>query len=82
MTRGGATASAMGTLITHRGLGAYLTGDRARPGIVLLQEWWGLNTQMRALADRLASAGRFQVVVPDLYHGKGMLGCAVSRVQP
>lgn len=39
------------------------------PGLVLIQEWWGLNEQIRATADRLAAEG-FQVLVPDLYRGK------------
>ena len=38
-------------------------------GIVVLQEWWGLNDQIRAVADRLADEG-YRALVPDLYHGK------------
>ena len=37
--------------------------------IVPLQEWWGLNDQIRAQADRYAVAG-FHTLVPDLYHGR------------
>ena len=39
------------------------------PAIVVIQEWWGLNAQIRGVADRLASAG-YQALVPDLYRGK------------
>jgi len=39
------------------------------PGIVVIQEWWGLNTQIRDVADRLALAG-YVALVPDLYRGK------------
>lgn len=39
------------------------------PAVVVIQEWWGLNDQIRGVADRLASAG-FQALVPDLYRGK------------
>jgi carboxymethylenebutenolidase len=39
------------------------------PGIVVIQEWWGLNGQIRGVAERLASAG-FVALVPDLYRGK------------
>ena len=53
-------------------LPAYLvtpeSGDRA-PSVVVIQEWWGLNDQMKATADRLAQAG-YRALVPDLYRGK------------
>lgn len=42
------------------------------PAVVVIQEWWGLNDQIRAVADRLASAG-YQALVPDLYRGKATL---------
>ena len=39
------------------------------PAVVVIQEWWGLNDQIRGVADRLAAAG-YQSLVPDLYRGK------------
>jgi carboxymethylenebutenolidase len=39
------------------------------PAIVVIQEWWGLNDQIRGVADRFASAG-YAALVPDLYRGK------------
>ena len=39
------------------------------PAIVVIQEWWGVNQQIRGVADRLAAAGYF-ALVPDLYRGK------------
>jgi len=39
------------------------------PAIVVIQEWWGLNGQIRGVADRLALAG-YVALVPDLYRGK------------
>ncbi|WP_109481429.1 dienelactone hydrolase family protein [Paraburkholderia sp. C35] len=39
------------------------------PAVVVIQEWWGLNDQIRGVADRLAAAGYF-ALVPDLYRGK------------
>lgn len=42
---------------------------KGAPAIVVIQEWWGLNDQIRGVADRLALAG-FQALVPDLYRGK------------
>jgi carboxymethylenebutenolidase len=45
-------------------------GDGGKPpGLVVLQEWWGINDQIQAVAQRFAAAG-FAVLVPDLYHGK------------
>src|SRR5688572_29930993 len=39
------------------------------PGVVVIQEWWGVNDQIRGVADRLCKAG-YRVIVPDLYRGK------------
>ena len=39
------------------------------PGVVVIQEWWGLNAQIRGVADRLAHAG-YRALVPDLYRGR------------
>ena len=46
--------------------------EAAKPGgpaVVVIQEWWGLNDQIRGVADRFAEAG-FTALVPDLYRGK------------
>jgi carboxymethylenebutenolidase len=44
--------------------------DNARhPGMVLIQEWWGIEPHIRDLAQKLAAVG-FVVAVPDLFHGK------------
>ncbi len=39
------------------------------PALVVIQEWWGLNAQIKGVADRFASAG-YRALVPDLYRGK------------
>lgn len=44
----------------------------AAPGVVVIQEWWGLNDQIRGVADRLAAAG-YRALVPDLYRGRTAL---------
>jgi len=44
-------------------------GEGKAPGLVLVQEWWGINDHIRSLADRFAAAG-FVVLAPDLYRGK------------
>lgn len=41
----------------------------AGPGVIVLQEWWGLNPQIKGMADRLAGEG-FVALAPDLYHGE------------
>jgi carboxymethylenebutenolidase len=44
-------------------------GSDKAPGLVLIQEWWGVNDHIRDLADRFAAEG-FVVLAPDLYHGQ------------
>ena len=39
------------------------------PGMVVIQEWWGLTDQIKGVADKLAKAG-YRALVPDLYRGK------------
>jgi carboxymethylenebutenolidase len=41
----------------------------AAPGMVVIQEWWGLNDQIKGVADKLAAAG-YRALVPDLYRGQ------------
>jgi carboxymethylenebutenolidase len=53
---------ASGVLVTPDGAGK-------PPGVVVIQEWWGLNDQIKSVAERYAAAG-FAAVVPDLYHGQ------------
>ena len=39
------------------------------PGLVVIQEWWGLTDHIANLADRFAAEG-FVALAPDLYGGK------------
>jgi carboxymethylenebutenolidase len=39
------------------------------PGVVVVQEWWGLDSGIKTQAERLAAAG-FVALVPDLYRGE------------
>ncbi len=39
------------------------------PGVVVVQEWWGLDSGIKEMADRLG-AGGFVALAPDLYHGE------------
>jgi carboxymethylenebutenolidase len=49
---------------------AYLARPAAGhgPGVLVLQEWWGLVPQIREVCDRLARSG-FVALAPDLYRG-------------
>lgn len=39
------------------------------PGLLVIQEWWGLVDHIKAVADRFAEAG-FVTLAPDMYHGE------------
>lgn len=39
------------------------------PGLLVLQEWWGLVDHIKSVADRFAEAG-FVSLAPDMYHGE------------
>lgn len=65
----------MGTSITFkRPDGKDATGYLANaaksnaPGVVVIQEWWGLSDQIKGMCDRFAVAG-FDALAPDLYNG-------------
>ena len=51
--------------------GGYLAlpASTPAPGVLVLQEWWGLNPQIKGVADRLAGEG-YVALAPDLYHGE------------
>lgn len=44
-------------------------GAQTAPGIVLVEEWWGVTDHIKEIADRYAALG-YRVVVPDLYRGR------------
>lgn len=48
--------------------GGYLA-DGGGPGVIVIQEWWGLVPHIRDVADRFAAEG-FTALAPDLYHGQ------------
>lgn len=39
------------------------------PGLVVIQEWWGLDANIKGIADRFAAEG-YVALAPDLYRGK------------
>lgn len=48
------------------------------PGLVVLQEWWGVNEQIRGVAERFAKAG-YVALVPDLYRGESTVEAAEAE---
>jgi carboxymethylenebutenolidase len=62
----------MGEMIEFKSNGGTCTGYLAGtsgPGVVVIQEWWGLNDHIKDIADRFAAEG-FVALAPDLYHGE------------
>jgi len=43
--------------------------EETRPGLLVLQEWWGMNDHIKDIAKRLANEG-FAALAVDLYDGK------------
>ena len=60
------TENALGTC---PGMLAGEVGD-SKQGLVVIQEWWGMNEQIQQEAREIADQGSFVTLVPDLYRGK------------
>ena len=58
----GGTGAAAGYLAEPR-------GDGPAAGVIVIQEWWGLDEHIREVTRRFASEG-FVALAPDLYHGQ------------
>jgi carboxymethylenebutenolidase len=60
----------MGTFKSNGGTceGYLATPLGGGPGVIVLQEWWGLVDHIKDVCDRFAKAG-FCALAPDLYHG-------------
>jgi carboxymethylenebutenolidase len=52
-------------------VGGYLAPPEvgAGPGLIVIQEWWGLVDHIKDVCDRFAAEG-FTALAPDLYHGQ------------
>ncbi|HEX6029780.1 MAG TPA: dienelactone hydrolase family protein [Tepidiformaceae bacterium] len=65
----------MGDMVSFAANGGTASGYLAKPasgagkGVIVIQEWWGLNTHIKDVTDRFAAEG-FVALAPDLYHGK------------
>ena len=59
--------------IRGKGVSGYLAQPKdanvAAPGIIAIHEWWGLNDNIKSVAQRLAGEG-YQVLAVDLYGGE------------
>ena len=63
----------MGEMVKFKSNGGTCDGYLAAPpgkgpGVIVLQEWWGLVDHIKEVCDRFAKAG-FCALAPDLYHG-------------
>ncbi|MDN3922589.1 dienelactone hydrolase family protein [Roseateles violae] len=65
----------MGTMIEFQrpdgasSAGYLAEGPAGGPGLILIQEWWGLKAHILELVDRFAAQG-YTVLAPDLYRGR------------
>jgi carboxymethylenebutenolidase len=63
----------MGEMVSYASNGGTSEGylalpDGTGPGVIVIQEWWGLVSHITSLADRFARSG-FVALAPDLFHG-------------
>ena len=62
----------MGEMVEFKSNGGNCTGYLAGtsgPGVIVIQEWWGLVPHITDIADRFAAEG-FVALAPDMYHGE------------
>ncbi|CAN1232551.1 hypothetical protein LINPERPRIM_LOCUS3637 [Linum perenne] len=56
---------------------AYVVGKEDAPGIVVLQEWWGVDYEVKNHAIKISQLEPgFKALIPDLYRGKVGLDAA------
>src|SRR4029077_17961280 len=73
--RARATFALMAETISFPSNGSEASGYLGRPaggtgaGVLVIQEWWGLDSGIKEMATRLAADG-FVALAPDLYHGE------------
>ncbi|BAB91862.1 carboxymethylenebutenolidase-like protein [Oryza sativa Japonica Group] len=59
---------------------AYVVGKENAPGIVVLQEWWGVDYEIKNHAVHISQIGEgYRALIPDLYRGKVALDVAEAQ---
>src|SRR3972149_2482506 len=64
-----------GSMVTFQANGRTADGylvlppSGAGPGLLVIQEWWGLVDHIKSVAERFAKEG-FVALAPDIYHGE------------
>eukprot|EP01018_Ginkgo_biloba_P010014 Gb_31667 [translate_table: standard] len=59
---------------------AYVVGKQDAPGIIVLQEWWGVDYEIKNHAANIAKMDSgYKTLIPDLYRGK--IGLDASEAQ-
>ncbi|WOL20259.1 hypothetical protein Cni_G29063 [Canna indica] len=59
---------------------AYVAGKENAPGIIVLQEWWGVDFEIKNHASHIAQMNPgYRTLIPDLYRGK--LGLDAAEAQ-
>ncbi|KAJ0112558.1 hypothetical protein Patl1_01981 [Pistacia atlantica] len=59
---------------------AYVVGKEDGPGIVVIQEWWGVDYEIKNHAVKISQLNPgFKALIPDLYRGK--VGLDVAEAQ-
>ncbi|CEM22606.1 unnamed protein product [Vitrella brassicaformis CCMP3155] len=64
--------------VVFNGITGYMCGAKASPGVIVLQEWWGVTDEIQRQAEHIAKQG-YSCLVPDLYKGK--LGVDAEEAQ-
>ncbi|KDO54718.1 hypothetical protein CISIN_1g023687mg [Citrus sinensis] len=59
---------------------AYVVGKEDAPGIVVVQEWWGVDFEIKNHAVKISQLNPgFKALIPDLYRGKVGLDTAEAQ---
>jgi len=57
---------------TIRNFQTFEFGDKTKPKVIVLQEWWGINEEIKDHAKYISEQG-YHTIVPDLYNGKSTI---------